>query len=160
MDLKGEVHAVCQGILGMHAVLDEILSDALEAVWDNDPIPPEVRAWISDVVRKSLATNARRDRRRAARRVPLEVIEAGNQHAAGKSIHHRDPVADVAYANELRTVITRDDFEREAVAASLREHAEYRDFGEFARSQTYCSKANAYKRREGIRQHLRERCTA
>jgi DNA-directed RNA polymerase specialized sigma24 family protein len=161
MDLQGEVKAVCQRVRGSEAVPDEILSDALEAVWDDDDSkPPAVQAWLEEVVRKRLATNGRRDRRYVARHASLEAIEASNLHAVGRKVLQSDPVVDAAIAKELRIVIARDDFEKEAVAASLGEHPNYEDFGEFARRQTYYSNAYAYKRRELIRQRLRENCTA
>ena len=160
MNLIDEAKAVCQRVRGSEDVPDEILSDALVAIWECRSFPPEFRAWLYEVVRKKLDANGRGDRRHAARRAPLEAIEASNQHAVGRFFHQRDPVVDAAAAKELRTVIARDEFEKEAVAASLGEHSDYRDFGEFARRQTYCSKAYAYKRREPIRQRLREICTA
>ena len=158
MDLKDVVRAGCQRVRGSEVIPDEILSDALEAVWSDDSSPPEVQAWIFEVIRKRLATNSRRDRRHAARRAPLEASEASNQRAIGRFFHQRDPVVDAAAANELRTIIARDDFEKEAVAALLGEHSDYKDFGEFARRQTYCSKAHAYKRLAPVRRRLRESC--
>ena len=160
MDLEGMVKAVCQSVQGSETVPDEMMSDALATVWDDDSLPLEVQAWINKVVRTGLATIGRRDRRCAARHASLEVVEANNQHSVGRFFRHCDPVVDAAAVKELRTVIARDDFEKEAVAALVGEHPEYKDFGEFARKQKYCSKAHAYKRLEPIRHRLRESRTA
>jgi hypothetical protein len=161
MDLKQVVvEAVCQFFRGSEGVPDEILSDALEAVWADDSVPPAVQAWIFEVVPKRLATKARRDRRRAGRRAPPEVLEIGTQHAVGRFVQQRNPVVDAATVKELRTFIARDTFEKEAVAVLLGEHPEYKNFGEFARRQKFCSKAHTYKRRALLRQRLRDCCTA
>jgi hypothetical protein len=127
-------------------VPDEVLSDAWEAVCDADFASPEVEVLIQEVIRKRFATDSRRRRRFKIRHLQFEIDVITNKY---------DPIA-AASAQEARRLIAYDDFDKEAIAASLREHSDFMSFAEFARNQKYCSKSHAYKRRYALQQRLRE----
>jgi hypothetical protein len=156
---------------------DDLRQDALTDLLARDQDwPDEVRQWVHAVFATCLRRHAKRvqrERRRSGpaldssgtpqittERRPLKTPYLGTSTKGSPLFPDRDAGQSLVDLYDSLEHVARDQFDREAIAALRGTHANCADFAEFARTQTYCSRSQAYRRRRALCARLERHLTS